>query len=195
MTDRYGRAVTETVHPPALPPRVVFVCTGNICRSAYAEVTARAHSATPDVIEWSSAGVGALEGHGFDEVMAETLEPSEAVVKFRARQLTTALSREADLLLTFTARQRSQVLEIDPRAMRRTFLLTEFVALIDHWSDAPDFASALQIAGRQRSLAHGATDIADPFRRGPEAARAAARQIDEALTGLVPAIGRLAQHR
>lgn len=46
------------------PYRVLFVCQGNIARSAAAEAMARASCPTASGLEFSSAGTGAVVGHG-----------------------------------------------------------------------------------------------------------------------------------
>lgn len=109
--------------------RILFVCSGNTCRSPLAE--AIAHSVLPGRtgfdVEISSAGTSALEGSpasGFsiEVASAHGLDLS----KHRARVLDRALVRDADLIVTMGVRHRDTVGALDPDALEYTYLLTNF---------------------------------------------------------------------
>ncbi|SNR77685.1 hypothetical protein [Blastococcus mobilis] len=136
---------------------ILFVCTGNICRSPLGErltrafadevLGERAHDLTA-----SSAGTEAVVGRGMDPSSAQVLvglggDPSG----FEARQLTSAIVDEADLVLTMTRAHRRKVLEVSPRALARTFTLLEAAELL---ADAPteDRSGAGDPADRGRDL-------------------------------------------
>jgi protein-tyrosine phosphatase len=116
---------------------ILFVCSGNICRSPLAERLTRALAAEAfgpgaDVLTASSAGTDAVVGHGMDTSSAAVLlglggDPTG----FRARQLTPGMVTKADLVLTMTGSHRREVLEASPRAMSRTFTLLEAAALLE----------------------------------------------------------------
>jgi protein-tyrosine phosphatase len=153
---------------------ILAVCTGNVCRSPAVE-RLLAQQLGPNV-SVSSAGTHALEGHPISEPMAKLLRNSGAEDRaFAARCLTERLINEADLVLTLTRAQRSLVVELVPRAVRRTFTVREFARLLGEVapSDLPDgipaqrlrIAIPLAIAQRGIRLASpDDDDVTDPFR-------------------------------
>ncbi|HEY6934477.1 MAG TPA: adenylyl-sulfate kinase, partial [Marmoricola sp.] len=111
--------------------RVLFVCIGNVCRSPFGERLLAARLAGADVAV-SSAGVAAMVGAPMSPEAAAELEQYGATADgFTARQLTPAMVRDADLVLTATRELRSRVLAETPSALRRTFTVLEFAALLD----------------------------------------------------------------
>ncbi|WP_181780524.1 arsenate reductase/protein-tyrosine-phosphatase family protein [Pseudonocardia pini] len=121
--------------------RLLFVCTGNICRSPVAEIMARhiligalgGREASRFPI--SSAGVGAVVGEMMHPQTRDELSPwgLDGLVagEFRARQLRSAMVRRADLVLGANVRHRSAIVEREPAGLRTTFALREFAALVD----------------------------------------------------------------
>lgn len=119
---------------PAL--RVLLVCTGNICRSAFAERLGRAWldenlGSEAGVVQLASAGTRAVVGNGMHPQTALVLAGFGAEAgDFRARQLTAAHLADADLVLTMTRAHRREVLALAPRGLARTFTLREAAALV-----------------------------------------------------------------
>lgn len=56
---------------------------------------------------------------------------------FAARQLTPAILREADLVLTMTAGHRGEVLRLDATRMKRTFPIREFARMLNVLDSGP----------------------------------------------------------
>jgi len=121
--------------------RLLFVCTGNICRSPVAEIMAR-HLLIGGLggneagrFEVSSAGVSAVVGEMMHPDTRDELRPwnLDGLVagEFRARQLRSSMVRRADLVLGANLRHRSAVVEREPAGLRTTFSLREFAALAD----------------------------------------------------------------
>ena len=52
---------------------MLFVCTANICRSPFLELTARRLSGPGSGVEFSSAGTHGFDSHAMDDVMVATL--------------------------------------------------------------------------------------------------------------------------
>ena len=107
---------------------ILFVCTGNVCRSPTAErlVCAGAIERKIDGVSASSAGLRAVVGHPMHPTAALVLESLGGdASNFAARQFTPAIGANADLVLTMTIAQRDDVLERAPRLLRRTFSLAE----------------------------------------------------------------------
>ncbi len=165
--------------------RVLVVCVGNVCRSPLGERLLAARLG--DGFEVSSAGVGALVGEPMDhEAAAHLARLGGSAEGFAARQLTEAVVRGSDLVLTATKEVRARVLQESPVALRRTFTLRELAALVDVVGAHDDPAALVAAAGRERSRAAIEDyDVADPYRRGEDAHALAAAQVDEAVTRIV----------
>ncbi|WP_457208611.1 adenylyl-sulfate kinase [Nocardioides sp. P5_C9_2] len=167
----------------ASPIRVLFVCTANICRSAWLEHAARGLDATG--VEFSSAGTHGFTDHPMDEVMSGTLDaPDEA---FRSRRLTREILEQADLVLTAESSHRAFILEEHPQALRKVFTLGQFARAAQA---APDLRGRdlLAAAGERRTAPLPEDDIDDPYRRGDVAARDAAGKMSTMLSVIVAAL-------
>ena len=167
--------------------KVLFVCTANICRSAYAESLAR--RLAPEGLEYASAGV-----QGFAEAPMEPSMAEEAVARgadpsaFRSRRLTAQMLAEADLVLTAEARQRRLILEEHPRALRKTFTLGQFARGLAAVADPEPSDGLVDRVRARAATASEDEDVVDPYGRGPVAAHTAAEEIDRLLRVILPAL-------
>jgi protein-tyrosine phosphatase len=156
---------------------VLFVCTGNICRSPIAErltVLLASQKRVPG-LSASSAGTRAVVGEPIHRDSAAALtefggDPSN----FEARQLTPKIALDADLILTMTRSHRDAVLELAPRQLRRTFTLSEAARLTSEHelSRVADLADA-----RAHLPANEVVDVPDPIGRPPHFHATIAAQI------------------
>jgi protein-tyrosine phosphatase len=164
--------------------RVLFVCIGNVCRSPLGE-RLLAQRLDGDV-EVSSAGIAAMVGAPMSPESAAHLELLGATAEgFVARQLTTAMVRESDLVLAATKDIRTRILEDSPGALRRTFTVLELAALVGVVGAQGDPAALVRLAAEQRSQAGlDDYDIADPYGR-TEAAYALANEQMTAAVELI----------
>lgn len=118
---------------------LLFVCTGNICRSPFAEILTRhllvgrlggQGAAAFDV---ASAGVQAVVGSGMHPSTRAELRPwgldRAGADGFVARQLQPEIVAQADLVLGANTRHRSAVIECEPSALSSSFSLREFARL------------------------------------------------------------------
>lgn len=160
---------------------ILFVCTGNICRSPTAERLASALGG--DELRASSAGTRAVIGHPMHPESAEVLRRLGGDPKgFVARQLKPAIAADADLILTMTTMHRDYVLEYAPRQLRRTFTLTEAVRLITEFE--PE--SVEDLAGLRSHLGSGGVvDIPDPIGQTPEVFAQVGSQIADLVRPVV----------
>jgi len=72
----------------------------------------------------SSAGLGALVGHGIEPYAREVLEKHGLnASEHRARQITPELVRAADLVLVMEDWQRSEIANLEPTARGKIYLL------------------------------------------------------------------------
>ena len=186
--------------------RVLFVCTGNICRSPIAEQVFRARLGSPAVV-FSSAGTDALVG---EWMPPQAIAVSRALKAYPdghvAKQLFPSTVESADLVLAMTRRQRSVVARMVPRASRYSFTLREFARLADLLAADPALVpggepgqslpsrlrAVLPILASHRGLVATQVtaddDVPDPYRKGDSAFRLVGEIIDDAASRVVTAV-------
>ncbi|MET9022911.1 hypothetical protein ABZV93_23305 [Actinopolymorpha sp. NPDC004070] len=130
---------------------ILYVCTGNMCRSPMAERMTRAALAArlgPDADRFTvySAGTGTMDGRQMTtEAAAQVKAYAADPTGFVSAELTESHVGGADLVLAATRAHRSDVVTLDPGALRRTFTITEFArlaaALTDHAADRTTVAA------------------------------------------------------
>ena len=107
--------------------RILFVCTGNTCRSPMAEAIARAPAAARGLsdVQVESGGVSAWDGAAAsDGALLVGLEHGIDLAGHRARQLTPEMVQKADLILVMSPQHRERVEALGGRG--RTHLLMEY---------------------------------------------------------------------
>src|SRR5512136_838536 len=112
---------------------ILFVCTGNVCRSPMAEGIF--HQATQErrgAYQVLSAGLGAAEGQPPSPYAVQAVgELGIDISNTRSRMLTAELVEQADYILGMTHSHLDTVAMLYPQAAEKTFLLREFDETLD----------------------------------------------------------------
>jgi glycine hydroxymethyltransferase len=143
---------------------ILFVCTGNICRSPMAEALMRELNRHRPDLRIQSAGLGAMDGMPPSDHAVEAMaEVGLDISHHRSAALRSDMIERADFIFTMTRQQQDAIQTIYPSAAEKTFLLREFEQTA---------------AGQDR-------DIFDPIGRSLEVYRQTRDQIRQALAGLI----------
>ena len=143
------------------PLSLLYVCTANICRSAFAHLLSR----------------HLLDGRA-------DVDPSP----FRSRPLTRAMVGAADLVLTAETSHRQYILDERPELFRRVLTIGQAARMLEQVGGEVTGRPVLDALRRAFTVPDPADDVADPYRRGPEAAAAAANRLDGHVRRIVRAV-------
>lgn len=177
--------------------KVLFVCTGNICRSPMGQLMFplffHDNSITAD-----SAGTQGLIDKPIDPSSAHLMQKDGIdASSFRSKRLTPQIALSSDLILCFTERQRKKIVELAPRSRRRTFLLTDFADLCSYCNNnnmivgnTPEsrLSSILANASLVQPMLPSAREINDPYRKDMAAFEAAHQQIGDSFASIAEAL-------
>ena len=108
---------------------ILFVCTGNSCRSIMAEglMKAALKKLGKEEIRVSSAGVSALDGFNPTRETIEVMKCEGVDVSdFKSRAITDEIIRGSDLILVMAARHMSDIIMRVPEAAAKTHLLKQY---------------------------------------------------------------------
>lgn len=150
---------------------ILFVCTGNVCRSVMAEGIARqglqvrlGSQAAPFRV--ASAGTAGLDGCPLHPYTARALSRLGAVGDgFASRRLSLADIDAADLILSAGREHRDEIVAMRPRASRRAYLLKEFARLVAAAAAAPPGPAASGPAGSAAGAVSRARRLVDEAAR------------------------------
>jgi protein-tyrosine-phosphatase len=147
------------------PKHVLFVCTGNTCRSPLAEGLFRLATAGRDDFTVSSAGIAASKGAPASKETQNLLKARGASLeKFKSRPVTGACLREATHVFVMTEGHLVGLESRFPEYADRLFLIREFAGMTDKRSG---------------------TDVPDPIGMGPAAYEEVARIFDAAIPSII----------
>lgn len=184
--------------------RILFVCTGNTCRSPLAEGLLRLKVQKEGLAaEVRSAGVSAVSGGPISKNSAAILKEAGFEEVMLSLAISEAEVRWADLILTMTNSHKRAVIQYFPEAVDKTFTLKEYV------EDDPGVLEAIEQRERlvteiqlKQALSQSVTveehtlmlsleeripdyDISDPFGGTMDMYRMTAEEIDRCLDKLV----------
>ncbi|WP_225097412.1 low molecular weight phosphatase family protein [Streptomyces sp. CoH27] len=178
---------------------VLFVCTGNVHRSVFAERLLSARLPPGSAVRPESAGTEAWHGSGVDGSTRAVLEELGADGSgFVSRPLTARLVADAALVLGLAREHREAAVRLAPSAMRRCFTLKEFVRLAAGEAEGtpdggrPGGAGGLDgvvmaVAARRgvvTAVPPDEDDIADPLGMPQHVLYGCAREIDAEVSRL-----------
>ena len=124
---REGSITQADIDRVARRKTILFVCTGNSCRSVMAEFMLRKMTQTRDDVEVLSAGTGVfVNSRASAETIAVLKDEGIDATGHLSQAVNSILLKKADLIFVMTRLHRQHVLERVPDVEKRVYLLKEF---------------------------------------------------------------------
>ena len=168
------------------PFEALFVCTGNIARSASGEVIAK-HLAAEYGLEdkwiFASAGSGALVGHGvYEHVANELIERGYNPEGFASRQLNGQIIENATIILVAEKVHADWIVREWPQHHAKIKLLKQVARIREDARRAEPLSYLYSHGARPLD----SDKLEDPYRRGPAAAKVAVDEVEQSLRVILP---------
>lgn len=181
-------AATEPQRASRSSYELLFVCTANMSRSAYADITMR-HLNLPG-LDVRSAGTHAQVGRKMDPVMIKQLPDPSWADDHVVEPLTRDTAETADLIVAMSERHRDFILDEWPDLAKRTFLIGHIAREIDNVPATARPEDVAPFLYEHRTVERG-DSVRDPYGRGDKASEDAARMIDAYLEPLARVLARV----
>ncbi|KNF09728.1 protein-arginine-phosphatase YwlE [Gottschalkia purinilytica] len=111
--------------------KILFVCTGNTCRSSMAEGLFKdmlKKAKKENNIEVLSAGIFALPNQPASEQAIIVMRDENIdISKHRSKQLTSEMINDVDYIFAMTRGHKQAILQVDPSSDKKIFTLKEYI--------------------------------------------------------------------
>ena len=174
--------------------KVLFICTGNICRSPMGELLLTQFM--PD-LESDSAGTRGLVSHEIAPNSKRLLDQHGIdSSSFRAKRVTPQIAQGSDLILCFEHEQRKEIAVIAPTAARKTFLIDDFANMCVYCKEQgymggntrqEKLESVIDNASMIRPMIPDTNNVEDPIGKDFAVYQAAYNEICKALQTIASA--------
>ena len=125
----------------SLPQDILIVCSGNICRSPYAEGYLRHRLGRLAGVEIGASSAGTLGIVGSPpspETLLLARDEGYDLASHRSQGITFDNIDEAEIILVMEAQHRRKVVDLYPESREKVHLLSEFHPSVTDFSQAPD---------------------------------------------------------
>lgn len=148
---------------------ILFVCTGNTCRSPMAEKILQKKAKEYNLdLNILSAGIAAIEGQAVSGNAGIIINEYDQDAKHSSRRSSKRLLEWADVIITMTQDHKRYLLLQEPHLNSKIFTLKE-----------------LTITNNDTDIIDSSINIEDPFAKDLDAYRRVAQEIDDALEVLI----------